>query len=128
MTDWASPEWTNMFESEEEFLRIIDKHDVLIQQCANGEITFANFLEKYGNFYGYYALDGHESDENERAMFERFEKRLGPHEEIVNEIYQYLCSDEHAKREIYIKAGRFGNDEGFRRLRLIDQKHFGSGD
>ncbi|MGB7210311.1 MAG: hypothetical protein WBD27_16775 [Pyrinomonadaceae bacterium] len=123
--DEIAPTWGNIFKSEEEFLRVVDKHDQLIQQCAQGIITFKDFLQKYDGFYGYYALDGHESDEDERSMFQRYEGRIRPHEEIAQEIFQFLCSDEDAARDIYIKAGRFGSSEGLRRLRIINQKHFG---
>src|SRR4051794_11901997 len=95
-TDGMAPTWGNMFKSEEEFLRIVDEHDRLIQQCAHGLITFKDFLEKYDYFYGFYALDGHESDEHERSMFERFEVRIRPHEKLVEDVFQYLCADEDA--------------------------------
>jgi hypothetical protein len=121
-----SQEWGNMFESEEGFLSVVDEHDELIRRCAEGAITFQEFEEKYNYFYGYYALDGHESDEHEREMFDKYRHRLNPHEELVIEIFQHLCSDDDAVKDSYIKAGRFGSDEGLRRLQRLNQKYFGT--
>jgi hypothetical protein len=124
--DNTSPDWGNMFESEEAFLSVLDEHDQLIQRCANGAITFQEFEKKYNYFYGHYALDGHESDEQEREMFEKYDCRIKPHEELGTEVFQHLCSDEDAVKNIYIQAGRFGSDEGLRRLRIVNQKYFGT--
>src|SRR5687768_7693604 len=116
--DSKSQEWGNMFESEEAFLSVLDAHDQLIQQCAIGSITFQEFEKKYNYFYGHYALDGHESDEHESEMFDKYDHRIKPHEELGAEVFQHLCSDEDAVKDIYIQAGRFGSDEGLRRLQI----------
>ena len=116
--------WGNMFESEEDFLSALDKHDRLIRQCADGIVSFQDFLVKYEYFYGYYALDGHESDESELRMFEKYEERIKPHEELGTEIFLQLCDDNDALKDSYIKAGRFGSDEGLRRLRIVSKKYF----
>ena len=121
-----SQEWGNMFESEEAFLSVLDEHDQLIQQCAREAITFREFEERYNYFYGHYALDGHESDEHEREMFDKYRYRIKPHEELGTEVFQHLCSDDDAAKEMYIQAGRFGSDEGLRRLQLLNQKYFGT--
>ncbi len=53
---------SKMFESENDLLSTLEKHDQLIDDCASERISFSEFLEKYDTFYLTYALDGHESD------------------------------------------------------------------
>lgn len=121
-----SEEWGNIFESEYEFLEVMDKYDQMIQQCAKGDIVFKDFLEKYNDFYAYYALDGHESDEQELALFEKYGWRIKPHEELAQEILSYLCNDDDALKDSYINAGRFGSNEALRRLKALSEKYFNS--
>ena len=109
----------NMFKSEEDLLKTIERHDSLVEKCKSGEIGFLEFCEKYNNFYSYYALDGHESDEGEQSLFQKHEKRIEPHRVIAYEILGQVCSDEDAEREIYIQAGRFGSAEAIRRLKSV---------
>lgn len=108
-----------IFDSEDDLLESLAHHDELVRQCASEAITFEEFCERYGDFYAFYALDGHESDEEERALLERHEARIRPHEVIAYEILGKVCSDEDAQRESYEKAGRFGSAEAVARLNLI---------
>jgi hypothetical protein len=109
-----------IFESEEEFFSTLNEHDQLIRDCASGRISFEAFLNKYNAFYMTYALDGHESSPEEKELFEAHEDRIAPHREVWERIIGGgLCADEDAQKESYIRAGRFGSDEGLRRLREI---------
>ena len=58
----------NIFESEQEILSTIEKHNQIINECISEKITFQEFLDKYNDFYAYYALDGHESDLEEQKL------------------------------------------------------------
>lgn len=93
---------------------------------CEGAITFHEFLAEYNEFYSYYALDGHESDELELSMFERYALRIQPHEDLTLQVFTYRCDDDDATKEIYIQAGRFGSTEALRRLKLISNKYFRS--
>jgi hypothetical protein len=85
---------------------------------VSGRISFEEFLDRYGTFYMTYALDGHESGLGEKALLEVHRDRIVPHREIWERIIGGgLCSDEDARKESYIQAGRFGSGEGLRRLR-----------
>jgi len=117
-------EWGNMFGSEEEFLKVMADHDDLVKKCASGELEFQEFLKLYNGFYGHYALDGHESDEAEIVMFQKFADRILPHEKIAAEILRYVCLDEDAVKQSYLDAGRIGSEEGLRRLKYLANKYF----
>lgn len=101
-----------IFESEADLLLSLDQHDQLVRECVRGEVAFDRFVEKYNNFYALCALDGHESDEEERALLEKYAERIEPHRIIAFEILGQVCADEDSVRESYKQAGRFGSAEG----------------
>lgn len=108
-----------MFKSEADLLQALSLHDNLVRQCASGQLDFDDFCEKYNNFYAFYALDGHESDQEECDLLKKYDVRIEPHRVIAEEILAQVCSDEDAEREIYKQAGRFGSIEAIERLRHI---------
>jgi len=108
-----------MFESESELLEKISEHDDLIRLCAQGKISLPEFRLKYRNFYSNYALDGHESDEEEKAIFKKHEKRIEPHLIVEYEILGKICPDSDAALEVYKNAGRIGSAEAVERLKKI---------
>ena len=101
----------NMFESESQLLAEIDRHDEFVRQCVKENISFDEFCEVYNNFYFYCALDGHESDEEEKKLLEKHEARILPHQLIAYDILGNVCSAEDAAKTIYKEAGRFGPRE-----------------
>jgi hypothetical protein len=92
--------------SETELLRLLDDHDLLVQRCIAGSLPLDEFLREYDDFPFAYALDGHESDEDEKAMFRRYAARISFHFGVMESIYG-LCSDEEAKSPSYIKGDGF---------------------
>ena len=108
-----------MFASEVEIQQSLTAHDELVRQCAQGEITFDHFCDKYNNYWSFYALDGHESDDEERGILERYEDRIELHRLIAFDILGQLCSEEDAQKEIYIQAGRFGSAVAQQRLATL---------
>jgi hypothetical protein len=109
-----------IFGSEEELLSTLDRHDQLVHDCVSGRISFQEFLDRYDTFYMTYALDDHESDPEEVALLEVHKDRIAPHRKIWERIIGGgLCTDEDARKDSYIQAGRFGSDEGIRRLEEI---------
>jgi len=105
-----------MFASEVEFQRLLHEHDELVRRCAHGEMSFNDFCDKYNNYWSFYALDGHESDDEERTILERYEDRIELHWLIAFDILGQLCSEEDAQREVYIQAGRFDSTVAQQRL------------
>ena len=114
-----------MFKSENELIEYFDKHDDLVRKCAGEVLPFWDFVEVYNNFYWYCALDGHESDEEERKLLEKHEDRILPHKEIAENVLNGVCADEDAKKEIYIKSNRFGSDTAVDKIREIAKKYLG---
>jgi hypothetical protein len=108
-----------MFESESALLETLALHDDLVRQCVSGQLSFNEFCARYQDFYAFYALDGHESDEEERQLLDKYEARIEPHRLIAEDIFGYVCSDEDAELEIYRQAGRFGSVEAVERLGRI---------
>ncbi|WP_374337452.1 hypothetical protein [Methyloversatilis sp.] len=112
-----------IFESEAHLIESLDRHDDLVRQCAQGRMSFDSFCSEYHDFYAYYALDGHESDEEERRLLEKYERRIEPHRIVAEDILGGVCSDADAQLEIYQRAGRFGSAEAVRRLRELITLH-----
>ncbi len=108
-----------MFESESDLLKIIAEHDALVRHCLAGKLSFWEFCEKYNDFYAYYALDGHESDEEERALLEKHDRLIEPHRIIAYDILGQVCADTDAELESYKQAGRFGAAEALARLQNV---------
>jgi hypothetical protein len=105
-----------MFESETDMLDTIQRHDSLVRDCVEGRLTFAEFCDSYDDFYTLYALDGHESDEEERRLLEKHDARIELHRIIAYGILGMVCSDSDAQLDSYKQAGRFGSAEALERL------------
>ena len=114
-----------IFISENELIKDLNKHDNFVMKCINGNLAFWDFCEIYNNFYWRCAFDGHESDDEERDLFVKYESRILPHRIIAEEILHGVCSDEDAKKEAYINAGRFGSDEATAKLKDVARKYLG---
>lgn len=112
-----------IFESELDLIDSLDHHDALVHQCASGERSFDDFCTEYHDYYAYYALDGHESDEEERTLLKKHERRIEVHRIIAEEILGGVCSDEDAQLEICQRAGRFGSVEAIRKLREVVSRY-----
>lgn len=97
----------------------LERHDDLVRKCAAGRMSFEDFSEQYNDFYAFYALDGHESDPEERALLAKYEARIQPHEFIAYEILGRICSDADSELESYKMAGRFGSQEAVQRLKQV---------
>jgi hypothetical protein len=108
-----------VFESESGLLTEIDRHDELVRQCAKGTLSFDEFCALYNDFYFYYALDGHESDEEERKLLDKHQARIRPHQLIAYDVFRKVCSAEDATKKIYKGAGRFGPQEAVIKLKGI---------
>jgi hypothetical protein len=105
-----------LYESEEELIEVLDRHDEFLRQCAEGDLPFWDFIQKYDNFYWTYALDGHESDAEEKVILRKHESRIKPHREVQEKILSLVCSDEDAEKEEYRRVGRISSKEAVRRI------------
>ena len=113
----------NIFKSEQDMLEVLDAQDQLVLRCAAGRIRFWDFCDQNHDFYWYYALDGHESDESEKLLLLKHKRRIEPHRIIAEEILSTVCKDEDMKNPLYIQAGRFGSDVALEKLRQVAKEH-----
>ena len=107
-----------IFSTETEFVALLEKMEAMIDECASGKREFYSFHREIGYLHSFYALDGHESDEEELAIMERHRSRLSWIERVLEEIGE-VCSAGDAPKEAYIRAGRFGSEEALRRMREL---------
>lgn len=106
------------FESENELLQTVAALDSLVARCLAGELPFEEFVGAYADFYMSYALDGHESDDQERALLKKHAGLIEPHQR-VSEVLGRLCSDADAGLDSYKQAGRIGSGEALALIRMI---------
>jgi hypothetical protein len=97
----------------------LDRYDAIVDACAAGRISFAQFLEQYDNFYTTYGLDGHHSSDKERELLIHFERRIALHREIWEQVLSRVCADDEAKNPDFTAAGFFGSSEATIRLRHL---------
>jgi hypothetical protein len=109
--------------TEEELEMVLEKLDGLVASCVSGQLTIDQFFEEYGYPTGEYALDGHESDEDERRVLRKHEKQIKLHFEITEVILHQLCTREQATENAYRKAGRIGPDEALVWLKQVAAKY-----
>jgi hypothetical protein len=108
-----------IFSSESDLLATVARYSAMVQQCIVGQLSFQDFCELYDNFFMSYALDGHESDEEERLLLAKYDSLIEPHRRITSEILANMCSDRDAELESYKGAGRFGSAQALERLRNV---------
>lgn len=113
-----------IFQSEPDLIEALEIHDKIIIDCVGGLLSFWDFVEKYNDFYWYYALDGHESVEGEQSLLNKYYDRILPHREISETILNKVCSKDDANKEAYQKANRIGPDLAVSMLNEIVSKHF----
>jgi hypothetical protein len=112
-----------IFTSETDFLCAVAEHDELVRRCVCGDISLSEFKTLYNSFYASHALDGHESDVEERAVFAKHAALIEPHRIITFEILGNLCTDEDAELRAFKEAGRF---DGVHALRLLKRIQIGA--
>ena len=113
-----------IFESESDLLRVLSEIEMQLELAAQSDrSTFREHYFKAGHLHGYYAIDGHESDIEERELLNKHADRIARIEKALDSAGG-LCAEEDAEKEIYQKSGRYGADEAARRLQtsLYNQK------
>lgn len=106
-----------MFQNEEELLNIIQDKLNLIHEVVDGSISIDEFFEKYASFYFYYALDGHEFDDEEKLLFIKYSDKIHLFYTIETDIFSNICTDEDSIKEIYIKNNRYSRKDAIKKLK-----------
>lgn len=105
--------------SEHELLRDLNVHDQLVARCARGELSWSEFETTYDSFYPRYPLDGHESDAEELALFEKHAARIALHREVWEQVLTKVTGDEHLDQQATVDAGFIGSKEAVRRIQEL---------
>jgi hypothetical protein len=100
-----------MYKLNSEVAEILDELDALVMRCVDGNISFDEFLEKYGYPMGYYALDGHESDEQGKSILADFAKRIALHQAITDRVLHKVCTPEQVADPAYKSSSRIKPSE-----------------
>lgn len=101
---------------ESELMTALKAHEDLVQSCVTGAITFAQFRERYGDFYVSHALDGHESNGEQQNLLGRVGWRVSLHRAIYDQVLCHVTSDDLLEAHGAREAGFIGSDEAFQRL------------
>jgi hypothetical protein len=101
----------------------LDAHDALVRDCAEGRLTFAEFLSAYGDFPWGYASDEHTASAEEREALRLFRKRVAFHRQVAGVIagLRVVGDVGSLQREV----GEFMPKAGLARLRELVARHPG---
>ena len=94
-----------IFDSETDLLDTLQKHFLIVNDFIEDRISYDEFNKEYNDFYFYYALDGHESDHEEKLLLQKYFNKIEFFNEVTS-ILSEICSDEDSVKDIYINAGR----------------------
>lgn len=108
---------------ETELLQALRDATVLIARTIDGDLPVQAFIEKYGNFYYYEALDGHEEDAPGKRLLSKYRKLISLHEAVQTSVVDltYVGPDEQLQQ--YLDAGRITVGEAAIRLKRLAQEH-----
>ena len=108
--------------TEGELSTILKKGAKLILDCVQGGISFETFLFEYDSFYMYHALDGHESDNAELELLQKYEAEIAIHKKIWDEVITKITDDKFFDQNA-INKGFIVESDGFGRLKEIAEKY-----
>lgn len=108
--------------TESELSALLDAHDALVKSCVDLTLPFENFLALYNDFPHVYALDGHESAPDGRAVFQRSAKRIAFHFQVAK-VLSGLTSEADSALSPYGEAGRFAPAVGLMRLGALVRRY-----
>jgi hypothetical protein len=107
-----------IFESENQLTTLIEQKKKLLVEILDDKMPLNTFYKEYGDFYSFYALDGHESDTEEFNLLLKYDRDIELFRIIDEEIFNRICSDEDAIREIYIHNGRISRKRAIEELKI----------
>jgi len=105
-----------IFNSESELLDVLGQIEAKLASASTCSTDqFSKHYNEAGALFAFYALDGHESDDEEFALLEKQAKRI-KNIELALQSASNVCAEEDALKESYIQAGRYGPNEAIKRL------------
>ena len=100
-----------MCETSEGVAELLSKLDSLVLQCVSGKLTMDEFLDRYGYPIRSHRLDGLETEQEYKAVLQKFKERIELHERITTLVLHRICSEADAKLTSYQLADRIGAKE-----------------
>ena len=71
---------------EDQLVTALLNATLLVVKLLRGEILLQDFVDEYGSFYYYEALDGHEADVEQRQVLNKLQQIIRFHEKIQTEV------------------------------------------
>ncbi len=91
---------------ESELRQSLRDYTALVIQAAEGLVTIPDFIKRYGAFWYYEALDGHEDDEAGRSLLQIYREVIEAHERVQRTVVDITFLDPEEQRQQYMSAGR----------------------
>ena len=98
---------------------------LLINKVLKGDCTFQEFVNEYGNFFYYEALDGHEANQQEQEVLSQLNDAVDLHRRVQCEVIDLVCFDhsgDSARTKEYLEAGRITPVQARERLEQLSQQ------
>ncbi len=111
------------YPSEKELYATLDAGRKLIVDCIHGRINFNAFLTDYDAFYIQHNLDGHESDDAEKAILRKHATEIALHQAVWENVISKVTADEFMNRPEVLQAGFIGHSEAQSRLKDLVRKY-----
>lgn len=112
-----------IFKSDANWIDPTGHQDDLIRQCMHHRMDIADICNKYRQLYSFHAIDGHDTDEEERTLLEKYEGQIQPHPIVAENFLAGVCSDADAQLDICQCADCLGLTEAVGRLRDLAAPH-----
>lgn len=101
---------------DKELLESLHSATSLIDDAVRGRISVEEFVKRYGNFYYYEALDGHEADSQTKALLNKYRELVILHEEVQTSVVDLTYIGPKENAEVFIAAGRILPEVAAQRL------------
>lgn len=108
--------------SESELLDTLRAATALVADAVARRISLREFAERYGSFYYFEALDGHEADAGERALLAKHAEVVRLHEQVQRTVVDLIYAGPEEQKAQYLAAGRIDEAEAVRRLASIAER------
>ena len=99
------------------------KVTLLVVNVLKGEYSIEEFVNEYGNFYYYEALDGHEADDSQKRVLDKLHNVIEFHEKVQTEIVDLTYLGNGKKSQQYIDAGLISITEARKRLEELSKRY-----
>lgn len=102
--------------TREELREALRHFTSLVVSVGKGGISLDRFLESYQSFYHYYALDGHESDAEERRLLDEQAEAIELHRRVLEEVLNLVCTTGDWDKAALNRIGRIDREQAQQKL------------